>query len=1087
MPLASKPRDVPPRFSVDRSSKSLKDVLKMASQYPKSNKPRRSTLSVSDMCFPVNTSRSFLCKSGKMKTFPRAQVDAKPVATHPQAGPPPADVTVKQPKYLDILGTALVEEHALPKSRSIPRRSASSHKTKTGEMEKSVVRSDWIEASLQGDIDPSSSHFTYLAYLDRAFNLANEDRRRSTSNTKVELAGDSSDSLEPWADTDNASMEVPFQLSAKDRRPKIQVTIPERRPSSRPLRHHQSLKIGEKRSTHPDETPNILSPPSTVSRRRTCCEASPAELSIVSPLSIVEMPKPQRPFSALSFEDMAGLPRSTPIVTKSAISDSSDDAGEHDDRSSNYSPRSSMSSYASETGYIKVSQERRPSAFSVISPTDAGVFDNMRGIVPKVPKVMKSTSSLIHRNKPLPPEPGEMTVGPLNFSGQSLSRTSSMKARGKVPLPLDVSREYSSAGSTPIDRLSRRTSLRSKYTPADLDALDDAFRNTSPPKPEPYTAPTLSQVEKALEAHLVTIVEESPLIHDPLQISRGPMHMEPSRRAPPPPSRNQHSFEADQGYRKRLQKRSTSHVALQLKAGDQDQEKVRRRVSAMGSSLKADRILGKSRSISPLDMQRGPSSESNWSSSESQRAYELDFSSADDPPTPESDLSSISDAAFEEVRKRLELLSPKDDPSRTFFHLHERNISSSSESSAEFDIQPLRRRVRPSVSVDGLKMFEQPSPARVIPRSYAEYVPATPPMAIEKSQIKTGDQSIPVQIHSSPERRSTVPEIGEVNLPELSVSVEDLCNFGQELSSIEVADDSHIHPLERRGRQEDQIPRSLTSITMSEIPEIYASLPSRTSTMTTLSIEEAERRISAHAAEKVLLRVLRELDNLQDLFAAATVSRGFYRTFKRHELSLMKNALFGMSPAAWELREASSPKLGYTPSLYLRHYMRDMYTMIELKSLILIHCESFLRPDTITALAGGETERSPQVDDAFWRIWTFCKLFGCGETKGEDDVVGQMDWLKGGVLANQQIEGNNALGQDVRVNTVVLSPPSGFAQGNAGGLSAEELYDMTEIWTCLGVLVRGFQGKRQEARDYGIFDHIDIALGDVEKEDAALG
>ena len=46
---------------------------------------------------------------------------------------------------------------------------------------------------------------------------------------------------------------------------------------------------------------------------------------------------------------------------------------------------------------------------------------------------------------------------------------------------------------------------------------------------------------------------------------------------------------------------------------------------------------------------------------------------------------------------------------------------------------------------------------------------------------------------------------------------------------------------------------------------------------------------------------------------------------------------------------------------------------------------------------------------------------------------------------------------------------------------------MTEIWTCLGVLVRGFQGKRQEARDFGVYDNADITAGDVEAEDAVLG
>ncbi len=175
---------------------------------------------------------------------------------------------------------------------------------------------------------------------------------------------------------------------------------------------------------------------------------------------------------------------------------------------------------------------------------------------------------------------------------------------------------------------------------------------------------------------------------------------------------------------------------------------------------------------------------------------------------------------------------------------------------------------------------------------------------------------------------------------------------------------------------------------MSEIPDMYADLPSPGLTIRqSMTAEELERMISADAAEKVLLHILEKLDNLQDLFATATVSRGFYRTFKRHELSLMKNALYEMSPAAWELREMSPPypgleseddtlpRLEYTPALYLQHYMRDMYTMIALKSMILIHCESFLRPDTITALAGGETARASQIDDAFWRVWTFCQIF----------------------------------------------------------------------------------------------------------------
>ena len=418
----------------------------------------------------------------------------------------------------------------------------------------------------------------------------------------------------------------------------------------------------------------------------------------------------------------------------------------------------------------------------------------------------------------------------------------------------------------------------------------------------------------------------------------------------------------------------------------------------------------------------------------------------EDTSSPDSDFSaSVPDAAFEEIRKRLEVLSPKVDATEQFFAFRERIPS---------------------------EAYSVKLPLQV------------------HSNAQTPLTSRPTTSHGEDDGIPEVPQVPEAYRFETAKGSA-IASGRLTPPSIEehACDDNDVHPLERCGRPDNLSirTRSLGSIAMSEIPDMYAALPSPTSTIQVpMTQEEVERMISADAAEQVLLRILENLDNLQDLFATATVSRGFYRTFKRHELPLMKNALYGMSPAAWELREMSppypglegdgktSPKLGYSPSVYLQHYMRDMYTMIALKSMILVHCESFLRADTITALAGGETERASQIDDAFWRAWTFCRLFGCG-TDREDDIIAQMDWLRGGVLVKQQR----------REGTSSDSPS--FGQGNQGGLTAEELYDMTEIWTCLGVLVRGFQGKRQLARDVGIFEHVDITSGDVEQEDAALG
>ncbi|KAJ6160651.1 hypothetical protein N7470_004047 [Penicillium chermesinum] len=71
-------------------------------------------------------------------------------------------------------------------------------------------------------------------------------------------------------------------------------------------------------------------------------------------------------------------------------------------------------------------------------------------------------------------------------------------------------------------------------------------------------------------------------------------------------------------------------------------------------------------------------------------------------------------------------------------------------------------------------------------------------------------------------------------------------------------------------------------------------------------------------------------------------------------------------------------------------------------------------------------------------------------------------------------------------NGVLFEPPEGFAKGNHGGLTPKELYDMTEIWTCLGVLVQPLHGKCIEARRVGIFDGIDVPENDPVREETVL-
>lgn len=895
--------------------------------------------------------------------------------------------------------------------------------------------------------DQSYRQIAYNEYLAQAFGLSGEDQGK-IAEQQVDSTGADAFSSTP-SELSATFMELSFRLSLRERRPKIQLTIPRTKSKTYAPIPHEDMK-GQPRGPGQDPSKGV-SPPSTTSHRRTDPEGAAARLSVVSPLSIVEMPKPRRPFSTFSFEELTDeLPNSEPILSKSASSDSSDDTGEHDGKSSSYSRHSSISSLASDPAAVKPVAVNGPSlALSVASPIAASLIDPKFSATrlpshPRVTKSMTSLSGVANRNKPLPPAPGQDAVKPLNYSTHSFARTNSMKADRTTPGPRCASRQSTIS-------ISSHKSLRSRYTLTDPDAGHNIPKRSSPknvelPRQFLLGSPTLSQAELELEAHLCAIEEDFPLnsqearpVHHPLQIGRGPMRMEPSRITPSPPS-PQVFVESPLTYGKMHTKKSVTHVAMQMRPGKELIKIPHKRVSApvVGLNDKAHRVLG--RSCKATATGREASAQSRWTSSES--PHSSPNLSMENPDTPEGERSPlISDADFEEVRQRLELLSPKSDVLQDFLEYHEKNLSSAG-------VTPPRQEASTRKASNDTTSIHPSS--RLIETCEREQRRAGP------GQIQSVPRS-PRKVNRTPRERHT--------------------------------------PLsEPRTRHDPSSPHPYSSIATFKIPPICAPLPSLR-----LAEEEAERMISPATAEKVLLCVLENLGNLQDLFATATVSRGFYRTFKRHELPLIKDTLYTMSPAAWELREMSPPFTraegtstssmgGYTPQLYLQDYRRDMYTMIALKHRILVQCESFLRAETITALAGGETERASQIDDAFWRVWTFCRLFGCG-TRKEDDIVYQMDWLRGGVLAREQRRSMRTLDHSCGSDSQDLPFGSflAFGRGNCGGLSAEELYDMTEIWNCLRVLVGGFQGKRELAREFSIFENADIPVGDIEGEDAALG
>jgi hypothetical protein len=261
-----------------------------------------------------------------------------------------------------------------------------------------------------------------------------------------------------------------------------------------------------------------------------------------------------------------------------------------------------------------------------------------------------------------------------------------------------------------------------------------------------------------------------------------------------------------------------------------------------------------------------------------------------------------------------------------------------------------------------------------------------------------------------------------------------------------------------------------------------------------------KRTITPSCAEDVILNIFRSLDHLNDLFATAVVNHGFYRVFKRYELDLIKMTFKKMSPPAWEFREIAfpghdllhdedlemtRPQEEYTPSTYLQLQKRDIRTVRAIKLLIRERCQSFIRPEIAIALISSDPEETVRIDNALWRIWTFCKIFGSGKGR-EEDIVAQQDWLRGGVMAHQQSCTYSILSTDY-MNDTLLGAPECFAQGNEGGLSAEQLFDMMELWNCLSVLLQGFEGRTAQARKHGIYDNTDIRGGDIDGEEAMLG
>ncbi|KAI7219674.1 hypothetical protein KC333_g2818 [Hortaea werneckii] len=237
-----------------------------------------------------------------------------------------------------------------------------------------------------------------------------------------------------------------------------------------------------------------------------------------------------------------------------------------------------------------------------------------------------------------------------------------------------------------------------------------------------------------------------------------------------------------------------------------------------------------------------------------------------------------------------------------------------------------------------------------------------------------------------------------------------------------------------------------------------------------------------------LLRILSSLGSFEDLVNSAQINKGMYRVYKANENELIRTVTWNQSPAFWESLEWSKAieSSDSTSDKYMQERASSIIVVESLKSLIFERCQSYIRPETAAAMSDRTCPFSRRIDDALWRIWCFCRIFGCGKGR-EDDLTGQLDWLQGGPLANNQgcvATVNSNL--DFDMSSVLLNAPEHFARGNEGGLDAEQLYDMTEIWSCLAMLLEGYLGRISNARENGVFGNCDVNEGDSGREEYLL-
>lgn len=233
------------------------------------------------------------------------------------------------------------------------------------------------------------------------------------------------------------------------------------------------------------------------------------------------------------------------------------------------------------------------------------------------------------------------------------------------------------------------------------------------------------------------------------------------------------------------------------------------------------------------------------------------------------------------------------------------------------------------------------------------------------------------------------------------------------------------------------------------------------------------------AADIATIRRLEDSPDVGSLLELVELHPTLQKNFELNGLPLIQQALRRSTPEQWEFREMGincgvpgtknyyrslglvpdeCAHLGWGVESYLQHYAEEMTVCAHVTGLIRERCtgRNHVEQDVLEAIRRLSGPRWASVHRAFWRVWTFCRIFGCAKGR-EEDTRGQQQWFCGFVGKKDLVAATFTPSNDS--SELLCLPPDSFGYGNGLGLSKMELQDMAAIWTFLEDLLRAHLGS----------------------------